>query len=213
MPHRTYVPRSVRITKRTLDIVGALVGLLLFLVTLPLLAVAVRMDSPGPIFYRQRRVGRGRGDRINSFKLIKYRSMRVDAELLSGPVLAQADDPRITRVGGILRKTRLDELPQFWHVLVGDMSLVGPRPERPEISEGLERKLPFFEERTYELRPGITGIAQVKMTYQECADDVPSKVSFDYAYSLALSGFGSWLRTDVSLLLRTVMICIRGRHG
>jgi lipopolysaccharide/colanic/teichoic acid biosynthesis glycosyltransferase len=170
------VDRSIRIAKRLTDIVGSSFGLALTWPLFPLIGVAIYLESPGPILIRQRRAGQlcdpepGAAGQVSrpkfrEFTMLKFRSMRPDAERDTGPVFATEDDPRITKVGKILRKTHLDELPQFLNVLLGDMSLVGPRPERPEIAEQLAMAIPYFEERMRDLRPGITGLAQVSLGY------------------------------------------------
>src|SRR5690606_28992866 len=128
-----YIPRSVLLAKRVTDIVVALAGLVLTAPLWPLVALAIRLDSPGPAIYRQLRVGRMLTDRTELFMILKFRSMRADAERGTGAVWAQRHDPRITRVGAFIRRTRLDELPQLINVLRGDMAVVGPRPERPAM--------------------------------------------------------------------------------
>jgi len=143
------------IFKRALDVVGAVVGLLLSIPLIALLAILIKRESRGPIFYRQRRTGRHGHD----FNIYKLRSMRLDAET-AGAQWAVEDDPRRTRIGTFMRETNLDEIPQFWNVLKGDMSLVGPRPERPELIAKFEREIPHYNPR-HEVRPGITGWAQV----------------------------------------------------
>jgi lipopolysaccharide/colanic/teichoic acid biosynthesis glycosyltransferase len=145
--------------------------------------------------------------------MIKFRTMRQDAEKRTGAVWAQKEDPRITRVGRILRKTRLDELPQLWNVLRGDMSLIGPRPERPGFYQRLERAIPYFAERTYGLRPGITGLAQVLQGYDRDIEDVRSKVSYDHAYAITLVSPKAWMAMDGEILWRTVgvMFGMRGQ--
>ena len=166
---------GVRILKRVIDIAGALAGIS---VTLPLyipIAAAIRLDSPGPIFLVQRRSGRliedgGDGFRWVTFDMYKFRTMRPDAEAATGAVLSSKGDMRVTRVGRVLRATRLDELPQFWNVLRGDMSLVGPRPERPELLANMAMAIPFFEERTRGVKPGLTGLAQISLGYSGGAD-------------------------------------------
>jgi lipopolysaccharide/colanic/teichoic acid biosynthesis glycosyltransferase len=168
------VLRSVRLAKRAIDIAGAAVGLAITAPLMPIIAAAIYLDSPGPVFYRQRRAGSLRRSRITNgvrqfdfdeFMMHKFRTMAVDAEAKTGIVVAGADDPRITRVGRFLRKSRLDELPQFWDVLRGEMSLVGPRPERPELLRDLAYAIPLFEERMRDVKPGITGLAQISLGY------------------------------------------------
>ena len=143
--------------------------------------------------------------------MIKFRTMVQDAEKLSGATWATKADPRITRVGRFLRKTRLDELPQFINVIRGEMSLIGPRPERPGFYRKLENEIPFFAERTYGVAPGITGLAQVNQGYDTCIEDVRSKVGYDHRYALALDNPLNWLRMDFGIMIRTVGIMITGR--
>ena len=209
----SYAHWAVAAGKRSFDIAGALLGLAAGSVLFPLIALAIRLDSPGPVLFRQLRIGRALPDRVELFWMIKFRTMRQDAEKLSGAVWAQKEDPRITRVGRFLRKTRLDELPQLWNVLRGDMSLIGPRPERPGFYQKLERAIPYFAERTYGLRPGITGLAQVRQGYDRDIEDVRSKVSYDHAYAVALSRPGAWMAMDGEILWRTagVMVGMRGQ--
>lgn len=179
---------------RLFDIILSLIGLLLFLVLLPLLALAIRLDSRGGIFYAQKRVGRN--GRI--FTIYKLRSMVAEAESETGAVFSQRGDPRVTRVGAILRRTRLDELPQLWNVLRGDMAIVGPRPERPEHMQRLTSKIPFYRTRLV-VRPGLTGWAQVKYQYGSSDEDALVKLQYDLYYIRHHS-----LLLDVNILLRTV---------
>jgi len=237
------IPVSVRVVKRGLDVAFALAGLVATLVLFPLLILAIYLDSAGPIFYRQRRAAaagvrpaHGQPELVE-FDMLKFRTMRPDAEQLTGPVLAGEDDPRITRVGRLLRKTRLDELPQLWNVLQGTMSLVGPRPERPELLRNLALAIPFFEERMRDCKPGITGLAQVSLGYTgrapagspvaslagslvnpfhlelasgSEADDMRTKLLFDLAYVCALEHFGTFLRTELTIILKTPWVMLRG---
>jgi lipopolysaccharide/colanic/teichoic acid biosynthesis glycosyltransferase len=207
----SHLPPRVAAAKRTLDILVALTGLLITLPLWPLLALAIKLDSPGPVLFRQMRVGRVHADRTDLFLMLKFRSMREHAEAGTGAVWAARRDPRITRVGRFLRKTRLDELPQLLNVLRGDMSVVGPRPERPGFYPALEAAIPFFAERTSGLRPGITGLAQVRQGYDTCIDDVRRKVAFDHAYGIRLDSLTAWLACDLSLMARTVMVMLAGR--
>jgi exopolysaccharide biosynthesis polyprenyl glycosylphosphotransferase len=165
------------VAKRALDILFALVGLILFLPVLPLIMVVIKLDSRGPIFYRQERVGRG--GRI--FWVIKFRSMYMDAEQGTGPQWAQKGDTRITRVGRILRRTRLDEVPQLFNILKGDMSLVGPRPERAAFVEMLSKDIPFYRSRLV-IKPGLTGWAQVRYGYGSTIEDQLRKLQYDLYY-------------------------------
>lgn len=202
---------AVTLAKRALDITGAMAGLALTLPLFPLIALAIKVESPGPVFFRQLRIGAALPDRTLMFEMIKFRSMRQDAERGSGAVWAQKNDPRVTRVGKILRKTRLDELPQFINVLRGEMSLIGPRPERPGFYQKLETAIPYFAERTYGLKPGITGLAQVKQGYDETIDDVRRKVAFDHAYAIRSQSLVEWLRMDLGIAFQTVAIMAFGR--
>jgi len=206
-----YVPRSVLVCKRVMDIVVAVVGIIITAPLWPLVALAIRLDSPGPAIYRQLRVGRIRGDRTELFMILKFRSMYSDAEKATGAVWAQKDDPRITRVGAFIRKTRLDELPQLINVLRGDMSVVGPRPERPALYRRLERAVPFFADRTAGLRPGVTGLTQVVQGYDNSLEDVRRKVGFDAAYAMRLCSFRTWLISDMTIMFRTLTVMVSGR--
>jgi sugar transferase (PEP-CTERM system associated) len=164
-------------TKRVFDILAAGLGLLIGLPLMLLVALAVKLTSKGPILYHQTRVGQqGR-----HFVIHKFRSMRADAEAGTGAVWASKADSRVTPVGGFLRRTRLDELPQLWNVLVGEMSLVGPRPERPEFVEDLTRQIPFYGER-HIVKPGVTGWAQVRYTYGASVEDALQKLQYDLFY-------------------------------
>jgi lipopolysaccharide/colanic/teichoic acid biosynthesis glycosyltransferase len=206
-----YIPRSVLVAKRAMDIVVALIGLVVTAPLWPLVALAIRLDSPGPVIYRQMRVGRILADRTELFMILKFRSMRADAEKGTGAVWAQKHDPRITRVGAFIRKTRLDELPQLINVLRGDMSVVGPRPERVDMYLRLERAVPFYADRTAGLRPGITGLTQVVQGYDTTIEDVRRKVGFDAAYAMRLATFRGWLVSDVTIMLRTFVVMATGR--
>ena len=203
-----FIPPSVQICKRAMDIVGAVCGLVVTAPLFLLVALAVRLDSPGPAIYRQLRVGRALEDRTELFMILKFRSMRVDAEAGTGAVWAQKRDPRITRVGRFIRKTRLDEIPQLINILRGDMSLIGPRPERPGLVDRLNRALPFYADRMMGLRPGVTGLAQVVQGYDTDLEGVRRKVALDAAYAMQLGGFRSWLLTDLRILVRTVVVVL-----
>lgn len=207
----THISMTTRAAKRAFDICGALIGLSIGLILAVPVAIAIRLTSPGPIIFRQMRIGRSLPDRTELFMMLKFRTMYVDAEARTGPVWATKNDPRITPVGRFLRKTRLDEIPQLFNVLNGDMSLVGPRPERPGITHRLEDAIPFFAERTYGIRPGITGLAQINQGYDESLDDVRSKVLFDHAYGLSIMDFWRWLRMDLHILWKTIAVMVGGR--
>ena len=206
-----YVHPIISILKRIIDLVGAWMGLIIFLPLFPIIALMIKISSPGPVFYCQQRVGRIWPDDVQHFEMIKFRSMRTDAEAKTGPVWAQKNDPRLTKIGIFLRKTRLDELPQFINVIQGDMSLIGPRPERPMISDKLEIDIPFYTERTYGVMPGITGLAQVNQGYDENLDDVKAKLAFDFAYSLALTKPMHWLAMDTKIVFKTFIVMVLGR--
>ena len=166
-----------RIVRRVVSIFISLVGLILALPLLPLIMLAIRLDSQGPVLYRQTRVGKnGR-----TFHVVKFRTMRTDAEALSGPQWAGNNDPRVTRIGRFLRSSRLDEIPQLWCVLRGDMAFVGPRPERPEFVEWLSREIPYYNVR-HMVRPGLTGWAQVKYKYGSTVEDAREKLQYDLFY-------------------------------
>lgn len=199
--------------KRIADIIIATTGIALTLPAWPLIALAIRLDSKGPIFFSQTRIGLRLPTHTKLFNMIKFRTMVSDAERKSGAVWAKKNDTRITPVGNFLRKTRLDELPQLINVIRGDMSIVGPRPERPGFYAKLEENIPYFAERTYGLMPGITGLAQVNQGYDSCLDDVRSKLSYDLSYGLSLSSPIRMLKTDISIAWKTlaVMVCGRGQ--
>jgi sugar transferase (PEP-CTERM system associated) len=163
--------------KRGLDVVLSAVGLALTLPIMGIVAIVVKISSPGPALYHQKRVGVGGRE----FSVHKFRSMRADAEAESGAVWATSNDTRVTPVGRFLRRTRLDELPQLWNVLIGEMSLVGPRPERPEFVADLTRKIPFYGFR-HSVRPGLTGWAQVRYTYGATVEDALEKLQYDLFY-------------------------------
>lgn len=193
--HRT------RTLKRTLDVVLATVGLLVSLPLMGLIALAIKIESKGPVLFRQERVG----EQGRIFVLNKFRSMHVGAEMGSGPVWALPGDPRVTRVGRFLRKTRFDELPQLFNVLVGEMSFIGPRPERPEFMRRLQRQIPFYLERL-SVKPGITGWAQVRHQYAASVEDSSEKLQYDLYYIKNLSPF-----LDLLILLNTIQIVLFAR--
>lgn len=206
------IPKATLMLKRLMDLAGASLGLLLTLPLWPIIMLAIRLDTPGPVLFRQLRIGRSHASHTELFYMIKFRTMRADAEVATGPVWSSKGDSRITRCGNFLRKSRLDELPQFINVLKGEMSLIGPRPERPGIAHRLEQAVPFFIERTYEVSPGITGLAQVNQGYDESLDDVRSKLAFDLAYSVALHHPWRWLLQDIHIIGKTLAIMV-GKKG
>ncbi|MBA4762956.1 TIGR03013 family XrtA/PEP-CTERM system glycosyltransferase [Sphingomonas sp.] len=184
--------------KRLFDIAASLILLALTLPLILLGALAVKLESKGPAFYRQRRVGLyGQG-----FDIIKLRSMRQDAEVAGKAVWAEKDDPRITRVGNFIRKVRIDELPQCWSVLKGEMSFVGPRPERPQFVEDLEQQLPYYAER-HMVKPGITGWAQINYPYGASIEDSRQKLEYDLYYAKNYSPF-----LDLLILLQTLRVVL-----
>ena len=165
------------LVRRAVSIVISLIGLILALPLIPLIMLAIRLDSKGPVFYTQTRVGKAGC----IFKVVKFRTMRQDAEAASGPKWAGDNDPRVTRVGKFLRSSRLDEIPQLWCVLKGDMAFVGPRPERPEFIEWLSKEIPYYGVR-HMVRPGLTGWAQVKYKYGSTVADAREKLQYDLFY-------------------------------
>ncbi len=191
-----------RLVKRAFDLVGATLGLLVLAPLFPLIALAIYLDSPGPIFYTQARVGEG--GRI--FRLYKFRTMVPDAER-GGAVWAQENDPRVTRVGRLLRKTHLDEFPQFLNILKGEMSAVGPRPERPEFVEELAREIPFYRVR-HAVKPGMAGWALVKHGYAASKEEAMVRLQYDLYY---IKHWSLWL--DLVILAKTVLdtVTLRGR--
>ncbi|MBI4429530.1 MAG: sugar transferase [Ignavibacteriales bacterium] len=188
-------------TKRLVDAVVALAIVVAGSPLWLLIALAIKLDSKGPMFYKQERVGRN-GE---PFGILKFRSMYSDAEKKTGPVWAGKNDPRITRVGRIIRRFHLDEVPQFFNVLVGDMSLVGPRPERPYFVNRLSKEIPLYRHR-HRVRPGITGWAQIKYKYDQSIEDVKSKLKYDLFYIENMS----W-RLDLKILFNTIYVALTGK--
>ena len=195
------MPEWEKKIKRIIDII---VSLIIIVITLPVTAIssiAIALESKGGVFFKQDRCG------INGkvFKIYKFRSMKRDAEKHTGPVWSQKDDPRITRVGKFIRKVRIDEIPQMLNVLKGEMSIVGPRPERPFFVEKLSEEIPYYKRRL-KVRPGITGWAQVKHKYDETIEDVKIKLRYDLFYIENMS-----LRMDFKILFRTVFVVLLGK--
>ena len=189
--------RTYAAIKRITDLLAGLLGSLLVCLIVPIIALLIRLDDGGPVFFRQERVGRGR----RPFLIWKFRTMQVDAEA-DGPVWAAPNDARVTRVGRLLRRTRLDELPQFLNVLKGDMALVGPRPERPQFVRILERAVPFYQRR-HLMRPGITGWATVRFGYGDTVTDKWRSHEYDLYYLKHRSPL-----LDLEILARTVVVMI-----
>jgi lipopolysaccharide/colanic/teichoic acid biosynthesis glycosyltransferase len=218
-----------RAFKRSVDILGASCGLVLALPLFLVIPILIKLDSPGPIFYRQTRIGldRRRGSRRvlgtsltterrardrrctdqygRPFQVLKFRSMVNNAERTCGPVWASMNDPRITRLGAFLRRSRIDEIPQLLNVLVGQMSLVGPRPERPHFVSQFCGKIEGYPER-HRVKPGITGLAQVENGYDRTEKDVRKKTEYDLHY---IENWNPAL--DLNILLRTVKVVVSGR--
>jgi len=190
-----------RLVRRVLNFSVALIGLVISLPLLPFIILALKLDSQGPVVYRQKRVGR----RGATFYCYKFRTMRQDAEADTGATWATDDDPRITRVGKFLRASRLDEIPQLWCVLKGDMHFVGPRPERPEFVEWLSKEIPYYGVR-HTVRPGITGWAQVQYKYGNTVEDARQKLQYDLFYIKNAS-----IGLDLLIMFQTIKIVLLGR--
>ena len=189
-----------QILRRMISVLAAFTGLLLCLPLIPCIALAVRLTSPGPAFFRQTRVGR----RGRLFTAFKFRTMRQDAES-RGAVWASKNDPRITSIGGFMRKTRLDEIPQLWNVLRGDMAFVGPRPERPEFVQWLSKEIPYYDLR-HMIRPGLTGWAQVRYRYGATLEETKQKLEYDLYYLKHLS-----IGLDLLIMFETIKTIVLRR--
>ncbi len=211
MKHISFVHPSITRLKRVIDLVFSIACLMLTLPLFVIIALMIKCSSSGDIFYCQLRVGKMKAGKAVHFNMIKFRTMVTNAEANSGAVWATNNDNRLTPIGRLLRKVRLDELPQFINVIKGEMSLIGPRPERPEIVIGLEKVIPFYSERTYDMTPGITGLAQVNQGYDTCIDDVKTKIAYDFAYSLSLTKLHTWLLMDLQIIFKTLLIMVLGR--
>jgi lipopolysaccharide/colanic/teichoic acid biosynthesis glycosyltransferase len=182
------------LVKRLLDFIGGLAGLLIFFILFPFVALAILIDNGLPIFYSQPRLGQGG----RQFKIYKYRTMRKDAEADGKVRPTEENDPRVTRIGNFLRVTHMDELPQFWNVLRGDMSLVGPRAERPELVQAFQKQVPFYRARLL-AKPGLTGWAQINYGYVATVRDTEVKIEYDLYYIKHRS-----LAMDINIVLRTI---------
>ena len=222
MKSASFLPRGrSEIASRIVNVAIAAIALIVLSPLLVLIALAVRLTSRGPVFYIQQRVGVDRRRRDASavfdrrqgdvggraFNIIKFRSMAVDAESGTGAVWAQRNDPRVTPVGGFLRKTRLDELPQLFNVIRGDMNIVGPRPERPSLFAQLRENIDAYPLRQ-RARPGITGWAQINQAYDASMDDVRSKVQYDIEYLARQS-----LVEDIAIMAKTIPVMLFRRGG
>jgi len=191
------------IWKRIVDITLSCIGLVLTLPFFPLISLAIKMDSPGPVFFKQVRVG----NKEKQFVLYKFRTMREDAEKGTGAVWAQKEDPRITKLGNILRGSRIDEIPQLFNVLKGDMSFIGPRPERPEFVERLKKEIPYYSKRHF-MKPGLTGWAQVRYPYGSSVEDTIEKLRYDLFYIKNVCAF-----LDTLIFFDTIKVVLFGRGG
>jgi sugar transferase (PEP-CTERM system associated) len=191
------------VAKRVVDVSLSVIGIILVLPLFPFIALLVKLDSPGPVFFSQVRIGK----REREFVLYKFRSMCQDAESKTGAVWAQEDDPRLRPIGRFLRKCRLDEIPQLYNVLKGDMSFVGPRPERPEFVAKLKEVIPFYSKRHF-VKPGITGWAQVRFPYGASVDDAVEKLRYELYYIKNMSPI-----LDTIIVLQTFKVVIFGRGG
>jgi len=189
------------VVKTALDLFLSLLGLIVSSPIIALIAMAIKLDTSGPVFYRQERMGK----HGKTFMLLKFRSMKEDAEKETGPVWAEEGDKRVTRVGGIIRTLRLDEIPQLINVLRGEMSFVGPRPERPHFVENLQNEIPFYDKR-HAVKPGITGWAQIKYPYGASRMDASEKLKYDLYYIKNMSLF-----LDLEILFQTLKIVLFGR--
>ena len=198
---RFKITYSRKFMKRSLDLLCGAAGLILSFPLLPFIALLIKADSRGPVLFRQMRVGAME----KGFMIYKFRTMVLDAESSTGAVWAKEKDPRITRVGSLLRKTRLDELPQLFNILKGDMSIIGPRPERPEFIENLSKIIPFYSERHF-VKPGLTGWAQIRYQYGASVEDAIEKLRYDLYYIKNWSIF-----LDLMILLETVRVVLFGR--
>jgi sugar transferase (PEP-CTERM system associated) len=193
-------PKSLMFIKRITELFISIVGLILLSPLILLIALLIKLESSGPVFYRQERVG----ENSKVFKLIKFRSMIDNAEE-DGPVWAKKEDTRITRVGSWLRKLRLDEIPQMLNVLKGDMSFVGPRPERPFFVKQLEKEIPYYDQR-HTIKPGITGWAQIKYSYGASKEDALEKLAYDFYYMKNLS-----FLFDLIIIFETIKVILFGK--
>ncbi len=187
--------------KRCFDVIVSVLGLTLASPIIAVTAILIKRVSPGPVFFRQERVGLN-GEIFNIYKL---RTMKIDAEKDTGPMWAQEDDPRLIKCGKIIRKMHIDELPQLFNVLRGEMSIVGPRPERPVFVKKLKKEIPDYAKRLL-VKPGITGLAQVWHKYDETLQDVKRKIKYDLLYIKKMC-----LMVDLRILLRTILVVARGQ--
>ena len=197
----SFVRRTYQAVKRVFDVIASVLGLIILLPLMALTALLIKLTSRGPIFYSQARIGKDGEE----FEMYKFRTMRVDAEKYTGAIWAAENDPRLIPVGKFLRKAHIDELPQLINILQGDMSLIGPRPERPMFVAKFKTEIPDYEKRLM-VKPGLTGLAQVWHKYDETIEDVKKKIKYDLLYIKKLC-----LWTDVRILLRTVLVVFTGQ--
>jgi sugar transferase (PEP-CTERM system associated) len=195
------INKMTRTFKRSADILFSSLGILFSIPFFIILPLFLKLDSPGPVFFRQERIG----ENESIFTLMKFRSMRVDAETGSGPVWAQKDDPRVTRLGKFIRKTRIDEIPQLFNVLKGEMSFVGPRPERPNFVKTLNEEIPYYILR-HTIKPGLTGWAQIRYPYGSSVKDAIEKLKYDLYYIKNVS-----FLLDIAIIFSTVRVVISRR--
>jgi len=195
------IQKSKKIIKRSMDIFFSVTGLILAVPLFLVISLLIRLDSSGPVFYRQERIG----ENGKKFSLLKFRSMEADAEADLVPVWAQEGDTRVTRIGKFLRRTRMDELPQLFNVLRGEMSFVGPRPERPWFVEQLEKEIPYYRLR-FSIKPGITGWAQIKYQYGSSVKDAIEKLQYELYYIKNLS-----FSLDLAILFSTIKVVLSGK--
>lgn len=207
----TFIHPLVRGIKWIIDKLAAVIGLCLLMLLLPFIALLIKRASPGPIFYKQLRVGKSLEHHTKLFYLYKFRTMHCDSDK-SNLIWTMENDPRIFPLGNFLRCTHLDELPQFFNILKGDMSLVGPRPERPSLHFYIEKNIPFYSERLYGLLPGMTGLAQVSRGPDRVIEDVRQKVSFDHAYAMHLTKPWIWIKLEIVILLKTIKLVVVGKE-
>lgn len=194
------LPKYYLLIKRFIDITFGILGLIAFSPIILIVAILIKLDSRGPVFFLQERVGKNG----KIFKIYKFRTMVVDAEEKTGPVWATGDDPRTTYIGKKLRKSKIDEIPQFINLIKGDMSLVGPRPERPCFVNEFKKYIPGYERR-FDVTPGITGLAQLRNGYDKDASGLIRKLRFEITYMKKMS-----LSMDIKLIMETFICAIKG---
>ena len=196
-----HIPSVYQTIQRCIDTLLSCIGMLIGIIPFLAIAIAIKIDSRGPVFYRQKQVGKGG----TVFQTIKFRTMRQDTECLVGAVWSVQADPRVTRVGAFLRKTRLDEMPQLFNILMGEMAFVGPRPERPKLVCQFTKYMPAFDRR-HDVKHGIAGIVQLKNGYDTSSQSIYRKLRWDAQYLR-----NKCLTTDYRILYRTVMAVLRGK--